>query len=124
MSVPLFDFEIALARSLSAQKTVIAAKAQAAVDRLYWMHAVGSGICGCGGDMHDHPIWDNHGPVEIPIDKSAWADPTKRSDCDGRGAHDFTYDDPFRGPGQTGWEACGTCGGRGWINPTDEDGAR
>lgn len=67
----LFDFEMALARSLSEQKAAISAKARAAVDRLYWMHAVGSGICGCGTDLADHPAWDNHGPIEIPIDKSA-----------------------------------------------------
>ena len=70
MSTPRFDPEGEIRRSISAQQLVIEAKAQAAVDRLNWMYAVGSGICGCGNDVKSHPVWDNHSPVEIPIDKS------------------------------------------------------
>ena len=40
-----------------------------AVSKLYWMHAVGSGICYCGDDYEGHETWGNHSPVEMPIDK-------------------------------------------------------
>lgn len=90
MSALSFDVDREIAKSISAQRLVISTRAQDAVHRLYWMYAVGSGICGCGGDMQGHPVWDNHSPTEMPIDKDRssevadmceWCDMTARGNA-------------------------------------------
>lgn len=32
--------------------------------QVYYEHTR-SGVCYCGGDMENHPIWDNHAPTEM-----------------------------------------------------------
>ena len=64
------DFYREVRRSIAAQWLVIERRAWEAVQRLNWMHAVGSRLCGCGSGMPDHSGWDNHAPTEIPMDKS------------------------------------------------------
>lgn len=63
------DLEREFRLSLISQKTCIDVAAMLAVRRVDWMHAVGSGICGCGADVEGHSVWDNHSPVEMPRDK-------------------------------------------------------
>lgn len=49
---------------------LIELRANAAMDRLDHMYAVGSDVCHCGADMENHPVWDNHSPKEMMRDKS------------------------------------------------------
>lgn len=100
------DREIRL--SISAQNARIATNARLAVDRLYWMHAVGSGVCGCGSDMDDHALWDNHGPTEMPIDKSVVVP-----------AEQCPHDDFYRWP--NGSQECLDCGAIGRPAPTEPE---
>lgn len=41
-----------------------------AVERIRDMYTVETGVCYCGSDMENHPIWDNHAPRDMRIDKS------------------------------------------------------
>jgi len=34
-------------------------------DHLMYLKYASSGVCHCGADMENHPIWDNHSPVEM-----------------------------------------------------------
>lgn len=51
-------------------RRLIASRADAAVERLYQMHSVGSGLCHCGALVAGHAVVDDHAPVEVPMDKS------------------------------------------------------
>lgn len=64
-----FDVEVEIKRSLRCQLNRINNQAHDAITRINWMHAVDSGVCGCGIEMDEHPLWDNHQATEIPMDK-------------------------------------------------------
>lgn len=67
------DVEREVRRSLSRQQIAIESNAYHAIARLNWMHAIGSGICGCGADIEGHAVWDNHSAIETPRDKDYYA---------------------------------------------------
>ena len=70
------DVTAEIERSLRVQLRAISRMAQEATDRIFEMYTVGSGVCGCGASMEDHPVWDDHSPVEMLRDKSYYADGT------------------------------------------------
>lgn len=49
----------------------ISRRAYNACRKIDSMFAVGTGVCDCGDDIDEHG-WQNHGPVEVMIDRS-WA---------------------------------------------------
>lgn len=65
-----FDLDREFEKANSRIQSKIEQSAYWAVRNLYSMHAVGSGICYCGSDIDSHGWGDNHGPVEMMMDKS------------------------------------------------------
>lgn len=49
---------------------------RAALNRIDWMHAVGTGVCYCGCDYETHPWDETHAPTEMPVDKGYYDDNT------------------------------------------------
>lgn len=71
-----FDLERELRLAETRVLMLIELRAAAAIDRLYDLYTIPSGICHCGGAMLNHPVWDNHAPCEMRMDKSYESDDT------------------------------------------------
>jgi hypothetical protein len=64
-----FDLDRELGHSQVRLSIHIDSMARSAINRLNWMHAVGSGICYCGNDYEAHGWDETHTPTEMPMDK-------------------------------------------------------
>lgn len=71
-----FDLDLAMRHARLRVLMLIELQARAAMDRIDWMYAVGSGVCYCGDDYENHARDETHVPTEMPRDKGYYDDDT------------------------------------------------
>ena len=71
-----FNLDLATRHAQIRLLMLIELRARAAMDRIDWMHSVGSGVCYCGDSYENHARDETHVPREIPRDKGYYDDGT------------------------------------------------